>query len=309
MSTESAVGRRLTITAGDYTAQVTEAGATLRALRCLSEDLLDGGGDGDLVDGCHGQVLAPWPNRLRDGRWEWQGDQMRLPVDEPDKGNSASHGLVRWSAWAVVRDAPDRVELLHRLMPRPGYPFRLDLTAGYALDAVEGLTATVVAVNAGPTAAPVALGAHPYLRPPGGGPIDGATLRLPAATRTLVDAWGMPVGREPVSGTRYDFRESRRLGSLALNDAFTDLEPAADGRVWVELGDDRGGAVVFWSEAPCRWLQVFSGDTLEPARRRYGLAIEPMTAPAGALASKVGLTVLAPGESLTLRWGVRRTGQ
>jgi aldose 1-epimerase len=52
------------------------------------------------------------------------------------------------------------------------------------------------------------------------------------------------------------------------------------------------------------FVMVFSGDTLEPARRRRGLAIEPMTCAPDAYRSGLGLQVLEPGQQSTAAWGV-----
>lgn len=297
-------GRQFDIAAGPYRAVVTEIGATLRTVSHAGEDLVHGFAADALPDGCRGQVLAPWPNRLRDGRWSWRGRDLRLPVDSPAQGNSASHGLVRWSAWEVADQAANWVELRHRLEPQAGYPFALDLTATYGLDATRGLSARVVAVNAGDDDAPVALGAHPYLRPPGGGPVDRAILRIPASRRVLPDAWGIPAGTAPVEDTPYDLRGGRLVGRLELNHAYTDLARDGAGRVHVDLVGGDGRTVSLWAGTSCRWLQIFTGDTLDDSVRRRSVAVEPMTAPAGALASGEGLTVLAPGEALELSWGV-----
>ena len=70
---------------------------------------------------------------------------------------------------------------------------------------------------------------------------------------------------------------------------------------------DEDDEVALWSDASCTWIQVFTGDSLAPNVRRRGIAVEPMTAPANALASGEGLRVLEPGESLSLRWGIRAT--
>jgi aldose 1-epimerase len=128
-------------------------------------------------------------------------------------------------------------------------------------------------------------------------------LRVPAQTRVLVDERSLPTGTEAVDGTPYDLRTARPIGDLVLDTAFTDLVPDEDGRVRVVLAAEGGTATQLWSEA-APWLQVFTGDTLAPDRRRRGVAVEPMTAPANALATGDGLTVLEPGRSFALRWGV-----
>ncbi len=302
--TRPPTGQQCEIAAGPYRAVVTETGATLRTFSHAGEDLVDGFAIDALPGQCHGQVLAPWPNRLRDGRWNWRGEDLQLPVDAPAQGNSASHGLVRWMSWEVANQEADRVELRYQLRPQPGYPFALDFAVTYSVDPASGLTARITAVNAGDDDAPVALGAHPYLRPPGGGLIDRAVLRVPASRRVLTDAWGIPVGTEAVQNTPYDLRSGRLVDRLEVNHAFTDLARDVTGRVRVELGGSDGRTVSLWAGSSCRWLQIFTGDTLDDSVRRRSVAVEPMTAPAGALASGEGLNVLAPGEALELAWGV-----
>jgi len=62
--------------------------------------------------------------------------------------------------------------------------------------------------------------------------------------------------------------------------------------------------VRLWLEAGYRYLQVFTGDTLVPARRRRGLAVEPMTCPPDAFRSRTGLHVLEPGRGVETTWGI-----
>jgi aldose 1-epimerase len=295
-------GEQYEITAGDYRAVVVQVGGGLRELSHAGRPLVDGYAADRLADAGRGQVLAPWPNRVRDGRWSWRGKELQLPLNEPSKGN-ASHGLVRWAGWSLVERAPDRVVLGYRLHPQPGYPFTLDLQATYELNDTQGLSVRIVAVNSGGVDVPVALGTHPYLAPPGGGQLDSCSLVVPARTRVLVDDRSIPVGTEPVDGTAYDLRQPKRIGDLVLDTAYGDLLPDDDGCVRVVLGGEDGAATELWSKAP--WLQVFTGDTLPPDRRRRSVAVEPMTAPANAFATGDSLTVLEPGRSLPLDWGIR----
>ena len=296
-------GEQHEIVAGDYRAVAVGAGGGLRELTYSGRALVEGYPPEALADGGRGQVLAPWPNRVRDGRWSWQGRELHLALSEPAKGN-ASHGLVRWAGWGATDRSADRVVLTHRLHPQPGYPFTLDLRIAYAVDAGTGLTVELDATNPGPDPAPVALGMHPYLAAPGGDLVDGCTLQVPAHTRVLVDERSIPTGTEAVEGTAYDLRSPRLLKDLVLDTAYTDLEADGDGRVRTLFEAPDGTVTELWSEESARWLQVFTGDGLPPARRRRGVAVEPMTAPANALATGEGLAVLEPGQSLALVWGI-----
>ena len=62
-------------------------------------------------------MLAPWPNRLGDGRYTFQGtSRPRPPLDEPSRGN-AIHGLVRWMPWRMAGRAQNRVSMVCELRP------------------------------------------------------------------------------------------------------------------------------------------------------------------------------------------------
>src|SRR5205823_11016791 len=103
-------------------------GAVLRGER----PILDGYGAGEVCPSGRGQLLVPWPNRIEDGRYDFDGRSHQLPLNEPERRN-AIHGLARWSHWSVVDQAKDRVMFEHVLYPQPGYPFTLELRAEYSL--------------------------------------------------------------------------------------------------------------------------------------------------------------------------------
>ncbi|GAA4380921.1 aldose 1-epimerase family protein [Nocardioides caricicola] len=295
-------GEQFEIESGGYRAVVTESGGALRLLEHDGRRLLDGFGDDEIAPAGRGQLLMPWPNRIRDGAYTYGGRDLQLPLTEPALRN-ASHGLVRWAAWSVEEHAASSVSLTYRLMAQTGYPWTLDLRVVYDLSA-DGLTVTQSATNLASTPAPYASGAHPYLTV-GDGPVDGWELTLPAATRSLVDDRLLPVGREDVEGTAYDFRIARPIRGIAFNDAFTDLERDSRGVATVHLSDPASGrAVVLWVDGAHRWLQVFSADGAGAAARR-SLAVEPMTAQADAFRSGEDLVSLAPGEDFTAAWGIR----
>ena len=278
---------------------VRPLGATLARYDVAGVSVLDGVPPGAAVDGSRGQVLAPWPNRVGDGTWSWRGERLQLALTEAEAHN-AIHGLVRTEPWEVATRDASSVRLELALGARPGWPFPLHCTQTYALTGA-GLTATTTVGNDGTGQAPVALGAHPYLSP-GPGLVDACTLTLPARTVVPAGERGLPLAPRPVAGSDHDFRGGRQIGDARLDDCWTDLEPGPDGAVVVGLDRPDGHRVEL--RAACRYLQVFTGDVL-PARRREGLAVEPMTAPPDALRTGTDLVMLAPGETTTLSWSVR----
>ena len=264
--------------------------------------MLDGYAADELAPSGRGQVLAPWPNRIEDGTYEFGGAQHQLPLNEVPARN-AIHGLVRWSAWSAAEHSPDRVLLEHTLHPQPGYPFSLALGIEYSLSQ-DGLRVTSTATNIGPEACPYGFGMHPYLTM-GTEKVDELILRAPGRTVLQTNDRGIPVGSEPVEGTEYDFRRPRPIGTAKLDHAFTDLEGDDDGLASVELvnpEDER--SLLLWVDDGYRYLQLFTGDPLPDVARR-SLAVEPMTCAPNAFRTGDGLLVLEPGETTTSSWGIR----
>jgi aldose 1-epimerase len=298
-------GEQIEITAGDQQAVVVEVGGGLRSYSAGGRDLVDGYGADEMSSSGRGQVLIPWPNRLQDGSYEFDGRRYQLPLTEPERGN-AIHGLVRWAAWNASAREPDRVVMEHVLHPQPGYPFSLRLGIEYSLSD-SGLQVRTTATNIGMKRCPYGCGAHPYLTL-GTPTVDRLILRVPARTVLRSDERGLPMGAETVEDTTYDFRKPRLIGSTTLDHAFTDLERDEDGVARVELRDaDRETQVWLWVDESYPCLMLFGGDPLPDVRRR-SLAVEPMTCPPNAFRTGDALIGLEPGSSFTSTWGIARGG-
>jgi len=296
-------GRQFELSRGEQRAVVVEVGGGIREYTVGARPVLESYPLGQMCDGAHGAPLIPWPNRLAEGRYSFAGEEHQLPLDQPEQGN-AIHGLLRWRAWSELEAGAERVLLGTRLLAMPGYPFALEVSIAYELSD-EGLSVTTTARNICEAECPFGAGQHPYLSA-GEGTVDGCTLQLDAATRLLnEERHQVPVGREAVDGTPYDFRTPTRLGGLQIDDAFTDLGRDPSGCTRARLRCPDGAVVELWAGEQYRFLEVFSGDTLAPARRRRALAIEPMTCAPNAFRSGDGLLRLAPAQTLSMRWGVR----
>jgi len=145
------VTRELELRHGGNRVVLTSHGAGIREW----EGVLDGYPAGTRATSGRGQVLMPWPNRLQDGTYAWDGETYQVPLNDPPY---AIHGLVRDLEWDVAGDAA--FALL--LEPQPGYPFRLRLRVEYTLDG-DGLSVHDVVENVGDRAAPFGAGHHPYI--------------------------------------------------------------------------------------------------------------------------------------------------
>ena len=297
----AARGEQIEIAHGRQRAGVVSLGGGLRSYEVAGRALLDGFAPGARPTSGRGQVLAPWPNRIENGSYEFGGARLQLPLTEPEHGN-AIHGLVRSATWNVADAAPDRVLLDYVLEPQPGYPFTLALAIEYSLSET-GLAVTTTARNIGSQPCPCGSGQHPYLTL-GTETVDQLRLQVPGRVVVISDERGLPASSEAVDGTEYDFRSGRAIGATVLDNAFTDLERDGDGRARVLLDDpDGGGGSTLWVDESYSYLMVFTGDPLPDVARR-SLAVEPMTCPPNAFRTGDSLTRLEPGESTAAGWGI-----
>lgn len=287
-------GERFAISGSGYTAEVSEVGGALGGLWLNGSPVTVESDPDELPPKSTGCVLAPWPNRIRDGRYRFDGVDYQLPLTEPATHN-ASHGLVKWNRWRCLEQTAESVLLECDVVPQTGYPFEIRLNLLYILDS-EGLKVSLAATNPGDRPAPFGVGFHPYIDL-GSAPLEEAELQVPAASVLRTDERQIPVSKEPVEGTEFDLRTSRPIGSLRLDHGFTDLTGSVarvrSGSRTVELR---------WSPA-FTTLQVYTPPFITPGRN--AIAIEPMSCPANAFNSGEHLVRLEPDERWTGEWSIR----
>jgi|HigsolmetaAR206D_1030411.scaffolds.fasta_scaffold00164_5 aldose 1-epimerase len=298
-------GAQWTISADGHEAVVVEVGGGLRAYRVNGVEYVDGYGEDELPAGAAGQILAPWPNRIRDGRYTFGGRSLQLPLTEPERHN-AIHGLVNWLPWRLVSQRPDTVVVRCEMPAQVGYPWPLELQTEWRVGA-DGLRAEHQVTNVGRQPCPFGFSVHPYLRIPGVA-VDDLLLRVPGRSRLLLDGRLLPVGAVKVAGGEYDFTTPRRIGSAVLDVAFGDLDPDQvdeSGSSVTLASPDSSAEVSVWADTSFGWWQVFTGDTLLGERRRRSVAVEPMTCPPDAFRSGRDVIVLEPGQTWRAVWGIR----
>jgi aldose 1-epimerase len=190
-------GEQYELVFGERRAVVVEVGGGLRTYSCAGRDVVLGYRGDELCRSGRGQVLMPWPNRIAEGRYTWEGEELQLPLNEPSSG-SAIHGLVRWTSWRAAEREAESVAMEHLLHPQPGYPFALRLRVEYRLEE-RGLVVTTRAENVGSRTCPFGAGHHPYLAAPAG--VD--ALRFegePIGARKLDDTRHRPGGWRIATG-------------------------------------------------------------------------------------------------------------
>jgi aldose 1-epimerase len=296
-------GTQWSIEADGHRAVVVEVGGVLRAYSAGDVRILDGFEADEMSPASAGQILAPWPNRIRDGQYTFEGQAYQLALTEPDRHN-AIHGLSNWARWTLVERTPGSVTVEFDLPAQVGYPWWLRLRTRWTVSA-DGLRCDQEVVNNSATNAPWGYSVHPYLQLTGVA-VNDILLHVPGRSRILADARLLPIGAAKVAGSEYDYTEPRRIGDAILDATFGDVDHDADGRTQVTIADPNSDAkVTVWADEKFRYWQVFTGDTLHGERFRRSVAIEPMTCPPDAFRTGRDLIVLEPGQTWSATWGIK----
>ncbi len=286
---------------GDWAAVTSSHGASLRGVTWRGEPVVTGYRGSEAKVGGQGDVLIPFPGRVKGGSYEWDGTRHQLPLTDKE-GPNAIHGFVRTADWGT--EALDGAAVTYRLdfAGAEGYPFPLTIRLRYSLDAT-GLEVECAATNAGTVDAPVGMGFHPYFTV--GSPLMNAdTLTLPFA-EVLEFEQLIPTGTVlGVGEAGFDFRAPREIGTTQFNHCFAAPTRDASGRAIVTLqGPPR--AVLVWMDESFGHVVIYTGDALPPTLARTSIAIEPMTCATDALNHPAwGLLRLRADETHVARWGV-----
>ena len=289
-------GTQYEISHGPWQAIVTEQGATLRSLHYEGTDVIKSFDADQSPTSSQGQQLLPWPNRIRDGHYTFDGMEQQLAVSEVDRHN-AIHGLVAWSRWSLVEHTDTSVTQTIRIMARPGWPGTINVRLTHRLSDA-GLAVEVTARNVGTTAVPFGYAAHPYLCL--GGTIDDWTVDAPFTSWLQVDDRLLPMQMREMDSIHT--LNGLTVGQRTFDTAYTVKGDGTVGspawRIRVSNGET---SHELWGDAAMSWVQIYTPDD------RHSLAVEPMTC--GPDAFNEGPTHgdvirLEPGNDVTLHWGI-----
>lgn len=285
------LGDLITLSFKNQVAEIWSVGATLHTYTIDDKLIVEPGNVTadfhDVYKGSHGNVLAPWPNRVANGAYSFEGKPLQLPINEVARGH-ASHGFVRSHEFDISKQSNDRVKLSKRFYPQLGFPFIFDLSLTYSLDEF-GLTVSATARNTGETAMPFGIGFHPYFAS-----TDQDTLVVPARSYDEVNEVQIPVGSpKTVTGTSLDLARGAKIADIDLDTPYTDLMRNDQGHCVVSLGDK-----TIWMDGAYEYAMVYTGT--KPA----SVAIEPMSCAPDAFNNGRGLRLLDPGQEFSGSWGV-----
>ena len=252
--------------------------------------------------GAEGDVLAPFPGRINNGQYVFDGETHHLHANER-AGMHAIHGFVRMLPWHVVAQSNASVTLNLKTSPVAGYPFQLDLTITYALNR-SGLTVSTKVRNDSDVRAPFGIGYHAYFVV-GTEFVDQATLSVPFSHVLEFDQL-IPTGNTlPVDELGVNFTNARPIGETVIDNCFTKGRAADDGLVYVILSGPERSLSVWMDPIAYPYCVVFTADTLVESRRRKALAIEPMScASDGFNHPEWPMTILESHSEWSGSWGI-----
>lgn len=289
-------GTIITLSNASARAELTSVGAALNRF-CIGErDFLVPSPLDDVQFGYRGGIIAPWPNRIGDGSYSYEGVEYELPLNEHER-RSALHGLVCWSDFAVENISENSVEFVHRIIPVPGYPFPLEIRVRYVLDK-DAITTEVTATNLGERRAPYGVCPHPYVVP-GEEEMNEWEARVPASHVLEVDERLLPATLSPLENHPELNLDGSPIGQRSIDHAYTGFSEgcitvrSTSGEVWVEF-----------DPVALPWAQIHTAENPDPAKNRAGLAVEPMTCPPDAFRTGEDLIHLTPGASHTASWTI-----
>jgi aldose 1-epimerase len=135
------------------------------------------------ASGCF--VMAPFVNRIADGRFAFQGREYRMPLNRPAQG-MAIHGFSRDHAWRVLLAERDHA-LFQDEVSSPDHPWCYTVTMDVSLDE-NGVQIALTLRNDGAEPLPFGMGLHPFI--PCG---PDTTIAFSASGLFASDSRGLPV--------------------------------------------------------------------------------------------------------------------
>jgi aldose 1-epimerase len=205
------------LSAGDWRATVAPLGASLRRLWLQTasgpaRDIVWGYSGAANKKGGQGDVLVPWPGRLRGGAYTFEGKAHQLPRNDKD-GPNAIHGFLRTRVWEGEMSGTNSARFRTHIQPtdHEGYPFDIEVVLGYEL-LPTGLACAIVVRNDGKSAAPFGAGFHPYFV----ADLAKDELRVPAS-QVVEFADLLPTGKVLDVPPELDFRTPRPVGATRIN--------------------------------------------------------------------------------------------
>ena len=319
---------------GNAFSVIPEFGASLIELKFQGVSVLDSYDTPEaLIENkwSKGIFLFPYPNRLRDGKYEHLGEHYQFEINNKATGNSI-HGFGKNVSMLVTdtqisgnnesanrhptSEQENSSAFITCSWQHDGstsaypFPFRVDISfeMGQKQDKNEStptafhtsyLTVTMKFKNLANTSIPVGLGWHPYfIVTPS---VNETQLQMPHGSQIIdIDDRMLPTGKKENYSA---FDSLKPIGETVLDNGFylKNADKQIQETIIADVSPSHNRKLSFWQETgpgKFNFLQVFT-----PPHRK-SIAIEPMTCNIDAFNNKDGLVLLSPNAELEGKFGI-----
>lgn len=278
-------------TLGDSFTVLPDLGATISSLIIDNQEVIKHPvNSDDLKKGYPSALLFPFPNRVRDGKYTFEGTDYQLDRNDTGRGH-AIHGFVAHKPFEVIEQKNHSVTLAHTYDGGVhGYPFPFTLEVKYSFPRTHEFRLTYRILNIGKTSMPCGFGWHPYFYL-GDTKIGDLTLSVPSHFAIEVDD-----SIVPFQASEYNENEMKEAAEISLKNTILD-------NVYRIAAEEKTATIVLSSEKQKLEISQSVGRNklnyfvLYTPPIRNCIAIEPQTCNINAFNNGEGLITLAPNQS------------
>lgn len=239
--------------------------------------------------------LLPFPNRMKDGRYTFDGKSYQFPVNDANTTNNL-HGFLEPISMEIIHQEENEnqavVELKGSFEGLDYYPFPFDFYVKYTLTNSELIIQTKIR-NTGNTAMPIGFGWHPYFKLDTEN-IDVLKMQFPDCQSVEVDNRMIPTGE---TKDYAKFSDLTTIGKTKLDTCFI-LNHSDSKRATITLQSATTTLNVWQETETFPYFQVYTPN------QRQSIAIEPMTCNIDVFNNKNSLWILEPEEEKQMEFGV-----
>ena len=271
-------------------------GASIQELSINGVQIIDGinndlDGLADYAATYKSSILFPFPNRIKDGAYSYDGMSQQIRINEKEL-NNALHGIVYDKSFELVSSEASKevatIELSYNYDgAQTGFPFPFQLIMKYQISSIGDLELHFHVKNTGKTAFPMGMGWHPYFI---SNKQEECKFSFPSKDHYKCDKRNIPIETVPTNLPASFVMENKELDDAYSLDKANCKFETNEYQLELDFG---------YSDPT--YLQLYT-----PPHRK-SIAIEPMTCIANSFNNKIGLTELpvAKTDSWTIKLGAR----
>lgn len=255
--------------------------------------------DAEAKNASKSHYLLPFPNRMKDGKYDFEGKSYQFPINDMHTNNNL-HGFLETIPMEIIdkknMDNKQTITLKGKFKGLSYFPFPFEFILKYFLSDSE-LTIESTIKNVGKTNMPIGYGWHPYFKLDTE-KVDDLLLQFPDCQAVTIDNRMMPTGEML---PYFNFSKKTKIDQTIFDNCFFINKNKKTNRAEI-IVKSQTTTLIVWQETgdnACNYFQIYTPEN------RKTIAIEPMTCNVDAFNNQDGLWILGVGEERTVRFGVR----